>query len=302
MQIRLDDLEPTFRRRLLDNPRFATLRAAATHRPNDPPVRVFWRLLGAVGLTCLGWFLSLLVIGLLGNANVSSSVGVPVMIALFLGVPALASAWFQRRPAALFDRRRAKVPQPQRNADVTSESLQSAFALLEPTETERAYWDALQAVRALDARLDDARERMILKQLNDLLESSYRLEQQQQNLAATLGPQTQLQQETKAEELKRQLRETRDPETRKTVEQALSLCEARLSSLQDLNTARDRLSAQQEVVCQTLFSLQAALTRMRITPEEADTNVTSVQETVAQINRESRSVEQAIQEVAALRR
>ena len=296
MQIKLNDLEPEFARRLTTEPHAEMALSAVNPRP--PAGQQFLRALGAGDYMAMAYLVGLVVMGGMVQAKLPDPLIIAFFAAVVFGAPALAIAWFRRKPLWPFRRRRAEKTR----GALTPELLATLTAAITPSEAEKAYVDSVRAMLELDKQMDEPTAQRILGQLNALLESSYQLEHQRQGLAVTLGPNTLRELEAKREELAQELNETSDTMAREIARQSLEICEGRLASMEALEPIRERVDAQQEVIVQTLLSLQTALTHMRIAPAEtAPPDVEAVRDTISQIQRQARSVEQAVAEVATLR-
>ena len=145
--------------------------------------------------------------------------------------------------------------------------------------------------------------RSLLSQMNALMQAGSELEAQEKKLRASAAPDQVAALQSEREQLERRRDAAADPVARQALAQSLELCSARLEGARRLGPVRERVQAQQEFVAQTLLTLQGALAHRDAVPEGGGPSVSlpqaaaQVQEVVAQINNQTRAVEEAVQEV-----
>lgn len=183
--------------------------------------------------------------------------------------------------------------------------LQAGIREAARSRAEKLYVDAvLTLVKTDPAHLGgEGAARDILCQLNALLDGSHVVEKGRAEVRAAQGARPVEELEAEVTALYRQSEAATDSLARATLRQSADIARARLESIRSLSGIAERLDAQQEVVCQTLASVQTALARMRVAPSPAAdaAHVQEVSETVSRINAQTRAVEQAVQEVMSLR-
>src|SRR5262249_4232261 len=129
-----------------------------------------------------------------------------------------------------------------------------------------------------------------------------RLEEYRERLAAASGSETVADLEAELADLGRRLGSAADPVAREALEQSSAMCAARLEHARALEPGFERVKAQQEVILQTLASAQASMARARMAPTPVSLpDMQRLQESVLGVNNQTRAVEEAVQEVMALR-
>jgi hypothetical protein len=178
------------------------------------------------------------------------------------------------------------------------------------TRAERTYAETVLLLMERGMSKNAPREKescSLLAQMNALMQAGRELEAQEKKLQSSAGGDQVAALQTEREELERRRDAATDPVARQALAQSLELCAARLDSARRLGPVRERVQAQQEVVAQTLLTLQGALVHRDAVPEGGDASLSlppvaaRVQEVITQINNQTRAVEEAVQEVMALR-
>lgn len=182
------------------------------------------------------------------------------------------------------------------NADV----LRYARELVALSRAEQLYCEAVAALIDAGPMLGDTLQQEILQQLNGLLDSHRKLEAPlRKHRAGSAGASPEaLQQELT--DLQQRLATQHDPSARQMMEQSIALCSARLEHARAIEPAREKGEAQQELILQSLASVQAGLARVSVAgaaPPPAE--VEELSHSVTQINRQARAVEEAVLEVMA---
>ncbi len=184
----------------------------------------------------------------------------------------------------------------------SADLLRGAAVLVALSRAEQLYCEAVAALVDAGAVLNEAVQREILQQLNALLESHRKLEGPVRQLrAASVGGAVEALEQEVAELAQR--RDTHEDEAaRRTMEQSIALCTERLNHARAMEPAREKAEAQQELILQSMASVQARLARIGtagLPAPEADAE--AVRESVTQVCQQTRAVEEAVAEVVALR-
>lgn len=187
--------------------------------------------------------------------------------------------------------------------NITIEELRAVTPLLKLTRAERIYCDLLILLARMDLEPDsEINVRETLRQLNDLMTSSRTLQSRRQSLLSVQGVHQVSELEIEAERLKQQELECTDALSKISVHQSLEMCLTRLENARYFRSGIDRILAQEEALAQTLSSALSALARMQLTPETQSAEAAEhISETIADMNRQTYSVEQAVEEVIQLR-
>lgn len=193
---------------------------------------------------------------------------------------------------------------PRHPPDVfTPELIRLALGAPSLTPVEKAYASLLPTLLSASSALGESAVRDMLPSLNELLQNARDLEAQRQPLLATVDDTTSVGLMQQRDELARHLEQSTDAVARQTMRQSLELCEARLEDLRQLESHLARLDAQRELISQMLASVQFSLARLQVAPTlMATTDVHELHQSVVHLNQQARAVEQAVQEVTALRR
>lgn len=166
---------------------------------------------------------------------------------------------------------------------------------------ERAYCAAVAALIDAGSVLSEDLQREVSQQLNGLLENYRRLEEPVRRARAASGTDSinALEQEL-AGLMSRRDAQT-DPNARETLGKSVELCRRRLEASRAMEPARQNAEAQQELILQTMASVQASLGRTTgVNVKPADLNLGELHQSVAQVNSQTRAVEEAVAEVVAL--
>jgi hypothetical protein len=183
------------------------------------------------------------------------------------------------------------------------ELLRAVLPLVAKTTSEEMYVLALLKLVEQDALLGETLSRGLLSQMNTLLIRSQEIQQQEEHTLAATSNQSRVEIEATHQELTYRLVQVVDPEARETLQQTLLICEARLQRVKSLTPLQERLEAQQAMIQQTLASVGEVLAGLILAPQAIQTpRFDSVQESLEHIQRQTKSIERAVQEVMALQR
>jgi len=233
-----------------------------------------------------------------GACFVGGFVAVPLLASQGPGLTVTALVGMQVLAAGLIHRGMHHA-----NEDLTQladpEVMRNAGKLIELSSAERLYCDGVGSLIEAEQALSESVQREILSQLNDLLSSYRKLDGPVRQSLAARGSQPIEGLEHEFSELVRRRDATLDAMARATTDQSVNLCAQRLSDARALVPARERAEAQQELILQALASVHASLTRMALA-DSVEADVGALQQTVAQVNRQTRAVEDAVQEVLTL--
>lgn len=184
--------------------------------------------------------------------------------------------------------------------------LRAGLAEVGRTRAETLYADAVLTLARTDAANlggeDAARE--ILRQLNELMGGAHTVERALADVRTAQGRSPLPELAAEVADLERRAEAAADPHARETLRESADIARVRLEGVRSLAGLTERLEAQEEIVCQTLASVQSALARLRVAPSPAAAGATPVREvteTVARINAQTRAVEMAVQELVGWR-
>ena len=200
--------------------------------------------------------------------------------------------------------RRSPDPVSQLRSWLTADEMQAVFSQLSLSRVEKLYCDTLVALAATDSPPEDGESeiRKLLPQVNALLAQSRALAERRDAVVAAMGGHSVDALEAEKETLSTRMADSADPAVRESLSAGARICDERLRNAQDIEAAIKRLDAQQEVIAQTLGSVHSSVTRRQTAPlGQSAPALSEMRETVSHINQETKSLEQAVEEVAALR-
>lgn len=243
----------------------------------------------------------------LAAAFLPSVAGTAVGWAIASGTPAAGlaaglSVWGIGTGIGVWWTKRA-TPRERLRSSVQLEELRSVLPLLTLTRAERVYCDALLLLSRTDATVDAENTlRSTLLQLNDLLTSSRQLEHRRATLLPLLGQHAISELEAEFQALGRRLDQATDGITRSMIQQSLQMCATRIENARAFAQGLERLNAHQESIVHTLSSALSAMARLQILSDpQTEVAAQEIARSVATMNQQTRSVEQAVEEVMSLR-
>ena len=185
---------------------------------------------------------------------------------------------------------------------VSPEELKNLLPTLELSPLERVYCEAVIAL-AENREVPETGKQEIVAQLNRLLSAHVRLEEQRAGLLDAMGNlQARADLEAERDALRAKMEAATDAVALGVLRQSLELCERRLENRTALEPGLERLDAQAEMIRQTLLSLRESLARLRAAAGPlASPDVEDIKRSVEGITAQTRSVEQAVEEVLQLR-
>ena len=221
-------------------------------------------------------------------ANPASGLGLGLGMAI-IAASAAAAVRLQRRGELRF------------RESLTAEELRGFAADPALSRLERTYLDS---VARLMENADDLGETLaadLLTEMNALVAAYRRLQEQSDSVRAVLGGASVAEVEAEATALARRAAATGDPATRAVLEQSLELCRRRLERGRAVGSVVERIEAQQEVLCQTLASLQSSLAGLQAAPVELRSpREEEFRSSIRAIEGQTRAVEDAVREVLSL--
>jgi len=294
MQIGLKDLDPKLASALLA--RINALRFSHNIPPKDVLARQAVRRRWKGG----GWFAA-------RRAAVGGGVGMALGVCLggIIGHPgAIASLGFLGLYIGSMGTLLVLVRQGHSVAwhSVNAEELRVAASDMTLSEGERTYLEVVCALLEAGGNVSEETGRDILDAGNTLLEHYRQHDDRLERLRRAVSAQTLESLEGESARLKGQLADTHDQEARESLLHGIALCEERLSQARALDPALQRISAQREVLCQTLLSVQSSVARLQAAPGAvALPDADAIRRAVSDVTAQTRAVEAAVEEVLALR-
>jgi len=184
---------------------------------------------------------------------------------------------------------------------VNADLMRGASHLVALSAAEQRYCEAIAGLVDAGDTLGQAAQQEILTQLNELLASYRKLDAPLTHYRAASGSQSMEELERELAGLTQQRDAHHDQTARATMEQSISLCRQRLDHARRIEPVREQAAAQQQLIVQTLASIQASLTRIATAdaaPLSAD--VAGLRESIYRVNQQTSSVEDAVNEVMSL--
>ena len=195
----------------------------------------------------------------------------------------------------------------QRRVDVldrsmTSEEVRSACSVINATVSETSYFESIALILEIGAQLDAQAGKDILSELNVLIAQACQLQAHRDNLRSAISADSAGALVAQREDLRTKLSRTTDEAARRAIEQSIELLETRCQAAQTLQPSLERVEAQQEVIRQTLASVQSSLARMKVAPDAlVAPDIAVIQSSISEVSGQTRAVEQAVQEVMSIR-
>jgi hypothetical protein len=235
------------------------------------------RGLGIMALACGGLF---------GLAAATGSPAADTAFGVAVAGSGLTSAWWFARNYHSLD----------------PDELRVFLPTMELSRVERIYCECVLMLMESESSYGERAARDMIRQLNGLLSTDKLLAEQRESLLAALGKSSVDEAESERAELARRLDVARDSIEREALKQSLALCESRLENGRAMLPGVRRIEAQQEVILQTLLSVQSSLARLQVAPKAVSRpELEEVTRTVAGINAQTIAVEQAVEEVLTVR-
>ena len=291
MILRLTDLHPKIADVL--KAREWQLRFGRDSRPEDAAARrvvgklwqdIRWRVLAAIPIG--GTFGAAIVAASGGNS--SAMFGVAFMAAYFsaLGtglVSVLASKNSKNRP-------------------IPADELRVLSSGLELSKPERAYLDTVCALADAGNNVSDETAREILSTLSELLDQATYVEDRSERLRNAASTESVTELEAERGRMAERLASVQDPQAKLDFTHSLQMCDDRLRNARALAPLIERLDAQREVIHQTLLSVLSSVSRLQMAPTAITApDVEEVKRVVEQVTAQTHAVEDAVQQVIALR-
>ena len=185
---------------------------------------------------------------------------------------------------------------------MTSEEVRAACPVIDATPSETSYFESIALILEIGAQLDAQTGKDILSELNVLTAQARQLQAHRDNLRAVINAESADALVAQREDLRTKLSRTTDEAARRAIKQSIELLETRCQVAQTLQPSLERVEAQQEVIRQTLASVQSSLARMKVAPDALTApDIAVIQSSISEVTGQTRAVEQAVQEVMSIR-
>lgn len=185
---------------------------------------------------------------------------------------------------------------------MTSKEVRVACSVIKATPSETSYFESIALILEIGAQLDAQTGKDILSELNVLIAQACQLQAHRDNLRAAISADSADALVAQREDLRTKLSRITDEVARRAIEQSIALLETRSQVAQTLQPSLERVEAQQEVIRQTLASVQSSLARMKVAPDALTTpDIAVIQSSISEVTGQTRAVEQAVQEVMSIR-
>jgi len=243
------------------------------------------RLASSVGVGFLTLFL------LAGGINSGTIPGALVIAAPALGGLTYWLSWWVNKRQRVDDLDRS----------MTSEEARAACSVINATPFETTYFESIALILEIGGQLDAQTGRDILSELNVLVAQAHQLQAHGDNLRAAMNAESADALVAQREDLRTKRSRSTDEEARRAIERSIALLETRCQVAQSLQPSLERVEAQQEVIRQTLASVQSSLARMKVAPDALTApDIAEIQSSISEVTGQTRAVEQAVQEVMAI--
>ena len=269
-----------------NTPERAAQLAARTVLQRTDTVPHVLRLASSVGVG----FLTVFVVA--GGINSGTIPGFLMMAAPALGGLTYWLSWWVNKQQRVDDLDRS----------MTSEEVRAAGSVIKATPAETSYFESIALMLEIGAQLDAQTGKDILSELNVLIAQARQLQAHRDNLRAAINAESADALVAQREDLRTKLSRTSDDAARRAIAQSIELLETRCQMAQTLQPSLERVEAQQEVIRQTLASVQSSLARMKVAPDALIApDIAVIQSSISEVTGQTRAVEQAVQEVMSIR-
>jgi hypothetical protein len=226
-----------------------------------------------------------------GGINTGALPGPLVMAAPALGGLTYGLSWWVNKQQRVDDL----------DGSMTSEEVRAAGSVISATPSEVSYFESIALLIELGRQLDGQAGRDILSELNVLIAQARQLHAHRDDLRAAINAESVHVLIAQREDLRARLLRTTDEAARGAIEQSIALLDTRCEAAQTLQPGLERVEAQQEVIRQTLASVQSSLARMKVAPGELITpDLAVIQSSISEVTGQTRAVEQAVQEIMSV--
>jgi hypothetical protein len=189
-----------------------------------------------------------------------------------------------------------------RRHSVTAEELRALSSGIDFPQPQTVYLDTVCTLMEAGGSVSESTGRDILETLNELLEQAIYVETRLDRLQKAASTESLDELEHERSRLAERAARVDDPAARDDLEQSLAICDERLSSARALAPLIERMDAQREVIQQTMLSVQASVSRLQVAPAAvAAPDVEEVKRVLTDVTAQTRAVEDAVQQVIALR-
>jgi hypothetical protein len=189
-----------------------------------------------------------------------------------------------------------------RNQAVTAEELRVLANGLDLERPEQIYLDTVCALLDAGSNVSDQTGRDILTTLNELLSQAQHVCRRLDHLRKAASTESIADLDTERAKLAAKIASTTDMQAKSDLNQSLSICDDRLQNARVLAPLIERMDAQREVIIQTLLSIQSSASRLQVAPTALSTpDVEEVRRVMGDVTAQTQAVEDAVQEVMAVR-
>ena len=167
------------------------------------------------------------------------------------------------------------------------------------SDTVRTFLSGIRSLCSsiIQPSLDRDTGKDILTELNTLIAQSRKIDAYRSNLVAAVNAESADALVAQREELRSRLSRTTDATAQSAIEQSIELIDSRCRVAETLRPSLERVEAQQEVIRQTLASVQSSLARMKVAPAAlAAPDLAVIQASISDVTGQTRAVEEAVQE------
>lgn len=183
-----------------------------------------------------------------------------------------------------------------------AEVLEALLPLLTLNPVEQRYGAVMTLLARDKSPLDEASRNRMIEQVNGLLEDSRALAAKREEIISTRNHVDIAAIEKERERLLEEARATDDPIIRNAKNQSAKLLADRIEDSRVVQNMATRMLAQEEAIFETMGTLHSSLTRLSVAPESLrHHDLDSMTEVVDSTRLQTQAVEQAVQEVAAIR-
>ncbi len=189
-----------------------------------------------------------------------------------------------------------------RNTSVSADELRALSSGLQLGRPETVYLDTVCALMEAGDNLTQQTGREILDTLNEMLEQARYVDGRLERLRKAASTVSMQDLEEERARLAQRIANVGDAQAQEDLTQSLAMCDERLRNARVLAPLIERLDAQREVIQQTLLSVLSSVSRLQVAPTAlAAPDVEEIRRVMGQVTAQTHAVEDAVQEVIALR-
>ena len=272
---------------------------ALSETGEDKPLDLVWSVFAAAIAFFVVALYGTICFHLTGPLATLAILGLPVGVAVMSWLPATFAARNETAPIVLPLRGRIAPP---------TDTLRRAFSQSAQTRAESLYGEVVLLLTQADVPCTKSRflqktnapdeTTRLLRECNQLLADSFRLETESRRISRLRDAQTVSDLEAERFALLQKMDNEPDVLARASLRESVSLCDERIEKIRAYPTLLARLDAHQEMVCQSLALAAATLAQEQAAPHALHPpDVGGLRAALQNLSQQTRAVENAVLEI-----